>query len=272
MSNLLKIWIMRKEEIRLTPEQALELVKEANRVWTDAIDREEHLKLTEPIRVFKRARTETRQAMYKFDHLVTSFVAEPNAEKIYALFIDNLGNYAYQDEITEAIGKEPYAGRLFMKMMNHPHFRRFDEDGQVAIFSMPNRLQLLEKCFSLGHDLCDDGEVLLFNIKNCTKIVEQYLSIGFGLCHKAQKKMMELPERSINTLLTAFVNSITEKNYSERTMCTKMQFALISPKNKSLFTTYCDKMRPFYKSEQDFQKAVFAPQVLFVAKQRGWLS
>lgn len=194
---------------------------------------------------------------------------EPNAKEIYLFCAPkNSKNKVYSlDEddlqiIASAAMDKPYAEEVLTIVMKHPKFKGFDEGLQVSLLA---NFALLKAYWRKGNDFCDEAELAIFTLANWQELLSMYFSYGHGLCAEAQKKIFALPKEQTLKLLAKFINGITKKNYSERSLCNNGLFFLL--KNRPLFDLYVEKMSPFYKEK----KYIFPSTIAFVARRKGWL-
>jgi len=256
-----------KEEIRLTPEQALKQIELAHATFLEALKKEDEAS-TESPKILEKVEKATDETIHNFVHILISFADEPNAEEIYTFI---LSNDAKKDDtilsdpdlahIGETITDKPYAEKVLMAVMNHPEFIGFEEKIQMAL--LPNTA-LLEEYWKKGYRLHNNAELAIFTLPNWKKLLTKYLfSYGHGLCDEAQKKIFALPQKQALKWATEFINGITEENHYRRVLCNNGLFLLL--KNKPLFDLYVEKMAPFYEKKED----IFPKPIALVAKRKG---
>jgi len=236
------------EQKNLSPEQAWQKIIELDKPREDSPTSSKIIRKTEK----------------KISEFVTAIAEEPNAEEIY-LFILKEGDILSADDletIAALVKNKPYAKKIWRAIIAHPECRGFDEQTQVALLT---DTVLLEEYWKQGNDLWDEVEVALFSLPNKEQLLRMYFSYGHGLCADAQKKMLQMPTKQMKPLLVAYCNSINEKNHWQRALHQSGFFMLL--RDRVLFDLYAEKMAPFYKGK----KNVFPKTISFVAQKKGWL-
>lgn len=221
--------------------------------------------------LLKQKKDEKLNAQKAYVSYLQSLSEEPNAKELYLFLIPQMsGNTLKLFDAT--VAEKSYGPQLLLLMMENQQFSGFSEQAQTMLFHCKKKqaTTVLDKYLTLGFELCAEAEVCLFSLKDSLSVIEKYLTNNNGLSFVAQEKLFELPKTQMLHLLNVFISSTNAKNYSERRLCRKVQFMLLT-KYKELFQKYAEKMRQFYDTEKEFQRKALYPQVAYVAKKKHWL-